>query len=296
MPKRTWALRKQIAIEILKNQAMRVPAVQRARIRAAPRTAIVAGDIGRAELDRYVFALLRKTQETAGDLAGKRVAEIGPGDHLATGIAFLAAGASSYVSLDRFCGDYDSPLARAWYRAVRDAWPAVFPNHPWPDWLDPDRFPGAYPDRVSSVREGVEAASGVPVCDVVCSYAVGEHVSDVEAFGRTTREMLTPGGVAMHLVDFNQHFDWVKYGGHYVFLSISERVWRWMGSARGLENRVRYHEFVDAMVRQGLTVETVHKIVVPDVPDVERLAPRFRAMPLESLQTLQATFVCRPTS
>jgi hypothetical protein len=287
---------RQIAVEIAKNVAMGSDTIRDWRLRR-PRTTISDADPAKDIVERYGLALPRKMLSMLGSLEGKAVAEIGPGDTLAAGFAMLAAGASRYTCLDRFPGDYGSAYAKGFYRGVKAAWPQAFPELPWPQWLDPDRFPEAYPDRVNVVKVGVEATAGSQSVaadhDVVCSYAVGEHVQDVKAFARTSFEVLRPGGVALHVVDFSQHFDWSRWGDAFLYLSISDRVWNWMGSNRGLPNRVRFHEFLAALESTGFVVETHGRRLADSPPAPQRLLPRFRAMPLDSVRTLDATFVCR---
>ncbi len=274
---------------------MRLSSLRALRLHAAPRTSSSTNDKpAEAALQRYAVALPRTLLAAAGDLQGKHIVEIGPGDHLAAGLVMLAMGAASYTCLDRFPGQYSNGYAKRWYGAVREAWPQMFPRSEWPAWLDADRFPEAYPERIRVVKAGVEDAGELPPCDIVCSYAVGEHVLDVDAFARMTRRLLRPDGVAVHVVDFSQHFDWSRYGDQFLFLSIPDRVWKWMGSHRGLPNRVRYGEFVEALRASGLQVHTVAKNLAAIIPDAGRMQPRFRAMPVESIRTLEATFLCKP--
>jgi hypothetical protein len=286
---------KEILMESAKNMVMGCQVVQRARLRWSPRTTISAVDPAVNALDRYAFALPRVLLKAVGQIEGKSIAEIGPGDHIASGLVMLAAGAASYSCLDRFPGDYANAYAKEWYRAVRNAWPSAFPSLSWPRWLDVEDFPEAYPHRVTIQKAGVEATSEMlPPCDVVCSHAVGEHVLDVAAFAKVSRDMLRPGGVAVHVIDFSQHFDWSWYGDRFLFLSINDRLWKWMGSNRGLPNRVGYQEFREILAKAGLQVETAAKRVADEHPNPGLLAARFRHVPIESLRTLEATFLCRP--
>ena len=100
--------------EMAKNVAMGIPAVRNARV-ARRRTAL---PLDASHLDRYAFPLLDLVTTHVGSVSGKTILEIGPGDHLASGLAFLAAGAKSYSALDRFPGAYESELSRRWYRLV----------------------------------------------------------------------------------------------------------------------------------------------------------------------------------
>jgi hypothetical protein len=281
-----------VVSEIAKNLAMSVPAVRAWRLRRPRAGASYTGSVG--ELDRYAFFGLDILTERVGSLAGRSVVEFGPGDLLTSGLAMLAAGASRYAAVDRFAGDYEGAEGRKWYAAIEAGWPAKYPGIPWPAWLEAERFPHGYPDRVESLELGVERVADIGRYDVVCSFQVGEHVSDIAAFAKATRALMMPGGIAVHRVDFGPHGVWEKYSDPLTFLRLPDLVWRFMGSARGTPNRHRVHEFVDAFRAAGLIVE-LHGLEDFDGARIEfsKLNRRFRVMAPESLRTKTALFVCR---
>jgi SAM-dependent methyltransferase len=285
-----------VGIEIAKNAAMRVPPLRARRLRA-PRTSDQARD-PQAWLERYAFQALWTLEQAGIDVRGRRVVEIGPGDYLTSGLALLAGGAGSYTAIDRFTGTYSSPTARASYRATRDAWPQAFPDRPWPAALDPDRFPDGAGDLVRTISAPIETAATGERFDVVCSFQVGEHVSDLAAFARKTRELLAPGGAAVHRVDFGPHGPWRKYDDPLTFLRPPDWLWRLMGSERGIPNRHRAHEVSAALTAAGLDVAEVareHFAELPGARGRRRLARRFRGMPPESLNVRAVTYLCRPS-
>jgi hypothetical protein len=108
-----------VIIEIVKNIGVMVPAISKLRTKIG-RTALQAAP---DQLQRYVFDLVNSIMNYGGDIADKSILEIGPGDILVTGIAFLPAGAKSYTAIDRFPSDYASDVARRWYRLVAENWP-----------------------------------------------------------------------------------------------------------------------------------------------------------------------------
>lgn len=216
-----------MAVEIAKNIGMAVPPVRSARVRRG-RTARPPEP---SQLGHQVYSLFDRVIKHAGSVAGKSVLEIGPGDNIATGLAFLAAGAKSYTALDRFPGAYDGEQARAWYRLLRQSWSGEWPAH-----LDAETFPSGAP--VKAIPLPVERASGIGKFDVVCSHAVGEHVDNVDAFCRVSNESLAPGGVAVHVVDFSGH-QWEDD----IFRRFPEWLWRAMGSNRGFPNRQTLEAF-----------------------------------------------------
>ena len=282
---------REVVLEICKNAAMSIPAIRKRRLsrpRAGERFTGVDED-----LERYAFQSLRILWGTAGDLRDKTVFEIGPGDFLTSGLSILAAGATSYSSTDRFVGDYSQLEGKDWYTAIESAWPRIFPDLPWPHWLDASNFPEAYPDRVFPMDLPIERAEDVGRFDIVCSFQVGEHVSDIDAFARASAVMLNPGGCAVHRIDFGPHGRWNALHP-LAFLRVPEPLWRLMGSNRGLPNRRRLTEMVEAFERAGLDV-TLSSVDVADVEpkDVSRLPSRLRGMTLESVATLNAVFTCR---
>jgi SAM-dependent methyltransferase len=240
---------KDVCVEVVKNAAMSLPAVRRRRLKR-PRAEVP--DV--SAVDRYAFALLRLLEKVGVTVAGKRVAEIGPGDHLASGLVFLAAGATSYTTIDRFPADYSGEYAKQWYERVRLEWPARLPKIPWPAYLD--RFPSL--ENVETIPSAIERLHYVGErFDIVCSFQVGEHVSDISAFAAKTGELIAPDGVAVHLIDFGPHGPWGRYDDPTLFLRFPGWLWRLMGSARGIPNRKRPHEFEAAFQTAELEVRQV---------------------------------------
>ena len=287
---RNMLIAREVVLGTGKNAAMSIPAVRKWRL-SRPRAGerFTGAD---EDLERYAFQSLRILWETAGDLRDKTVLEIGPGDFLTSGLSILAAGATSYSSTDRFVGDYSQLEGKHWYTAIQSAWPRIFPDLPWPHWLAASNFPEAYPDRVHPMDLPIERAEDIGRFDVVCSFQVGEHVSDIDAFARASAVMLNPGGCAVHRIDFGPHG--LFHHDPLTFLRIPEPLWWLMGSSRGLPNRRRLAEMVEAFERAGLEV-TLSSVDVADIEpeDVGRLPSRLRGMTLESVATLNAVFTCR---
>lgn len=284
---------KNVIREIAKNAAMGIPKVRNWRLQRPRAGARFQGSD--EELRRYAFQSLDLLTATVGGVRGLRVAEIGPGDLLTSGLALLAAGASHYACLDRFAGDYDSAQGTQWYHGIERAWSRHYPELPWPSWLSAADFPGGYPDRVTTCDLPVEQAPDLGTFDLVCSFQVAEHVSDIEAFAEVNRRLLTDDGVAVHRVDFGPHDVWRTYPDPLTFLRFPDRVWRLMGSARGMPNRYRVDELRAAFERAGFQVSIHGRELIPaGTVEVSKLAPRFREMPLESLLTRTAIFVLRP--
>jgi hypothetical protein len=283
--------------EIIKNVTMTVPAVQRYRLNR-PRAGVQFTGAD-AELRRYAFQGLDTLQQIYGGLQGRSICEIGPGDFLTSGMAMLAAGATSYAAIDRFAGDYSRLEGKEWYAGIQRAWPRFYPDLAWPAWLDANRFPRGYPDRVTTSDVPIESAANIGTFDIVCSFQVGEHVSDINQFAHSTAMLLKASGVAIHRIDFGPHGAWRLYKDPLTFLRVPDPFWRAMGSARGAPNRRRAHEMQNAFKAAGLSVMSAEIERYPaSITDLARLPKRYQQMPLESvlINTLVLVATRNPTA
>src|SRR5436189_3484146 len=120
--------------------------------------------------------------EHTDGVKGKSICEVGAGDFLTSGISMLAAGAERYAVIDRFPGDYSGATARKMYQTVFDNWNKHFPAIEWNSSIDPLGFPDDQPGRVQLIGEGIETARTREMFDLVCSFQVGEHDSDIHGF------------------------------------------------------------------------------------------------------------------
>jgi hypothetical protein len=237
-----------VCIEIAKNYAMKVPAIRRFRTKLG-RT---AGDPVKENLHRYVFDLVDKILRHTGDIKGKTILEVGPGDHFATGLAMIALVAKSYSVLDRFPGDYKGEVAMNWYRLLQDNW--KYSN--WPKNLDVNNWFSS--ENITIYNKSVEDFHTNHKFDIVCSYAVGEHITDIKSFVNLNKKCIIKKGVGLHCIDFGGH-QWDSYGDPFLFMKFPDFVWNLMGSARGEPNRVRLAPYLRYFEEAGLKVETMDK-------------------------------------
>jgi hypothetical protein len=280
---------KDLASQMVKNLLMGSAAFRRWRMKR-PRSA--AAHTERDEfLKHYAFASLDLLLENAGDLRGKTVCEIGPGDYLTSGLSILAAGACRYCVIDRFPGDYFGDAAKRWYREIAANWNRFYPQTRWNEAIDADGFPENASDRLELIGEPLETAIPQQRYDLVCSFQVGEHLSDINAFADVHHQVLKDGGVGLHRVDFGPHDCWFSYRDPGVFLRFSDRVWRMTGSNRGVPNRKRHHEFLEAFAGAGLNVEVLYTDNFDrSIMDLKKLNKKFRQMPLDSVLTGTAIY------
>jgi hypothetical protein len=280
---------KDLASQMVKNVLMGSAAFRRWRMKR-PRSA--AAHTERDEfLKHYAFASLDLLLENAGDLQGKTVCEIGPGDYLTSGLSILAAGASRYCVIDRFPGNYFGDAAKHWYREIAANWDRFYPHIRWNEAIDADGFPENASDRLELIGEPLETAVPRQRYDLVCSFQVGEHLSDINAFADVHNQVLKDGGVGVHRVDFGPHDCWFFYRDPGIFLRFSDRVWRMTGSNRGVPNRKRHHEFLEAFARAGLNVEVLFTDNFDrSIMDLKKLNKKFLQMPLDSVLTGTAIY------
>ena len=267
-----------VIMEVLKNLGMAFPPLGKIRTLLG-RTSL---EPSIPNLDRYVLNLVNKVNLHCNGIRNKSILEIGPGDHLASGLAMLALGAKSYTAIDRFPGNYNNPKANKWYEYLKKNWP----YGAWPDeisittWLDSK--------KVFKINGGIEELSLDRQYDIVCSYAVGEHVSDVSKFAESHRRILKSNGVAMHHIDFGGH-RWDKFGDPFLFLKFPNFVWRIMGSARGEPNRIPMSGFTKVFHAAGLHVSVHDEISFEINPEDEWV----NSVAYENIQISSATFVLR---
>ena len=280
---------KDLTVQIAKNLLMGSAAFRNWRLKQ-PKTATIYSNTDEF-LRNYAFGSLNLILDNVGDLKGKSVCEIGPGDYLTSGFSILAAGASRYCVVDRFPGNYFSEAAKGWYREIEKNWNRFYPNLAWNESLSAARFPENTSDRLELIGQPLESATPSQKYDLICSFQVGEHLSDIDAFADVHNRVLTDGGVGLHRVDFGPHDCWFYYRDPGVFLSFSDQVWELAGSNRGVPNRKRHHEFLAAFERANLKVEVLFvDFFDRSLMDLERLNKKFLQMPMDSVLTGTAVY------
>ncbi|CAN5536494.1 hypothetical protein BH18ACI1_BH18ACI1_19900 [soil metagenome] len=279
--------------EIGKNILMGIPAFRRWRATRPRSGAYFTGDD--AELERYAFSGLNMLRDHIGDISGKSILEIGAGDFLTSGLAMLGAGAESYGVIDNFPGDYTGAAAKRWYQAIEENWSRFYPKLPWAENIRAAEFPEKYAERLELIAEPIETSATKKKYEIICSFQVVEHISDIDAFAEMHNRLLAPGGVAIHRVDFGPHDCWFYYRDPLTYLQFSDSVWKMSGSNRGTPNRFRHHEFLAAFERANLQVEVPCTDNFKEhLINFDNLHPRFKKMPHESLLVGTAIYILSP--
>lgn len=273
--------------QIAKNLLMGSSAVRKWRLKR-PRTAVETENVDQF-LKGNAFASLDLLLKHAGDLNGRSVCEIGAGDYLTSGLSILAAGASKYGVIDRFPGDYFGETAKFWYSEIEKNWDRYYADITWG--LDASNFPENAGSELELIGDPLETAQTKHKYDIVCSFQVGEHISDINAFAEIHNRTLNKGGIGLHRVDFGPHDVWFWYRDPGTFLRFSDKIWNMTGSNRGVPNRKRHHEFIDAFERANLDVEVLYTDNFErSSMDLAKLNRKFREMPLDSVLTGTAIY------
>lgn len=288
-----------IARELAANLAMGIPTIKSRRVRKGRTIGVAAEVKAQLVLDQFNFFI-----EAIGrrPIQGKVVAEIGPGDAIPLAPLFLAAGARSYIAVDRFLGEVHGAEAYRLYRAVVELLPerlssglhdlcgaagceSVEELLRLPDRVRLHRFPIEQPD--DSMRGQA---------DYVVSFNVCEHLADLPRAFRGMRSLLAPEGLMIHRVDYGPHDVWVTgYNNPLAFLTVPRPIWRAMTSNRGCPNRVRHAQLM-AMIR-ALGFECADRIGhrASDVAIDEaraHLSSEFRLLSDDEIAVLDAEVIC----
>jgi len=166
---------------------------------------------------------------TAAMIEGASLLEIGPGDSLGVGLRFLARGAASYTTLDKFFSRRDATNERCIYELL------------WQDLTEAERLrfdeavrlqpaPRFHPDKVRAVYgHGAQDADQVfaPASfDGILSRAVLHEIYEAKAALEALDRVLKPGGWMIHKIDLRDDGLFSGRGFHPLeFLTISGPVY-----------------------------------------------------------------------
>jgi cyclopropane fatty-acyl-phospholipid synthase-like methyltransferase len=211
-----------------------------------------------------------------GDLTGKTVIEIGPGDNLGLALCSIANGASSVVALEKFATVQQSPELQA----------AIYRHFDYRGTAVP-----------SLVVKSFEEYDGPPV-DLIYSVDVLENVDDVPRAFKEMARLLKPGGKAIHAIDFCGHNAFMGTG--LGFLTCPEWLYQSLHSHLVTSNRVRYGEVLRAIETAGMHFSHVQILERATDAHVESIRPRlqkrWRDFPASDLRILQAVVTATKTT
>lgn len=123
---------------------------------------------------------------------------------------------------------------------------------------------------------------------LTASFAVLEHVEDIDAICKRLFEITMPGGLVYHFVDLADHRVYRGDASFHALTFLTEKE-----APRNL-NRLRAPEVTAAHERTGFEILKDQRTAI-DLPQAirEQLQPRFRDMPVEDLSTIKQHLLLR---
>ncbi len=287
--------------EFLANCAMGIPSVRDRRIRSSRTTQDDVKAHSKLILDQYIFFTSNFSPKS---IQGSSILELGPGDAAPLAMLFIASGASRYVALDRFPGDITSPRALAIYEAVLLRAQATgielshlnldnFSKASILDWFSREKR-----IRIEPLSADEEVVASLGPFDLIVSFNVVEHLSNLERAFSNLNQILEKDGVMIHRVDYGPHDVWRSYTNLLSFLAIPDWVWDVLGSNRGYPNRLRHQQIVEQLSQLGLAVSSRISKMAPAECAQElwsTLANRYPGLTAEQISILSAELICSPT-
>ncbi len=203
-------------------------------------------------VEAYAPHLRPKQREIAGSI----IIELGAGATNSSCYALAAGGAAMVWALEPFVA-FDSALDAALLARTAE-------------------LSGVAAESLKSRVRRVQSLSEVPAgtAHLVLSHSVLEHVGDPAALFRELLPRMAPGGGALHLVDYRDHFFVMPYH----FLRFSAATWnRWLNP--GDLPRWRLYDHLEAFTTCGWKTEVLEQSVESNSKrDVEgRVSRDFRA-------------------
>lgn len=139
--------------------------------------------------------------------------------------------------------------------------------------------------------------------DIVVSHEVLEHIPPpiIEGILAETRRILTPRGIACHLIDNSDHWQHVDRALSRVnFLKYSDSRFRWTHVAElHYQNRLRHSQYRRMFDRAGFDIRLEQREVDAGsrhdlVSGRVQVASQFREFPVDDLATLTSFFLTAP--
>jgi len=257
----------------------------------------------------------------------RTVVEIGPGNSLGVGLAALLSGVDRYYALDAVVHmDFsknnrllDELLPMFLNKAPvpgQEAFPdlGALPSTAFPDHLLPqvsakeslaedrmgrirkDLRPPLSPDANEMLFYLVAGRKELPAriagsVDWILSQFVMEHVDDLRGAYKKFYDLLKPGGIMTHHIDFRSH--WVSYdwNGYWTY---GDWTWRLIRGKRPyFINRAPLSEHIACMKKAGFEVLEAEKTSGTSNISRDQLAARYSDLTEEDLQTMFAMITVR---
>ncbi|SKA83065.1 Methyltransferase domain-containing protein [Paucidesulfovibrio gracilis DSM 16080] len=174
-------------------------------------------------------------------------------------------------------------------KAALERWDALFTRQAGRLLLESNQLKFAFPHRFSCLPEPDGSQ------DVVCSFAVLEHVRAPERAVAETRRILRPGGVAVMQVTTQDHRSFGVAGDHtpISYRRHSEEEWETITANTFYQNRLapfQWRELFEAQGFRMLEYRVLKQYVAPK-QELDELHPDFRGWSREQQQEMDCLIV-----
>jgi hypothetical protein len=282
----------QVLRECTANAIMGVPIIRKWRVNHGRTTSALMAQQVQLALAQFSFFIDAIGWE---NIQGKTIIEIGPGDSIPLGLLFLGAGVKKYVAVDRFLGDVSGPSAKHIYHDLIKSAPERLSSgwanrgldaYKYPDWEPDDHRAG-----IRLIRKSIEDIDigDYEQGEILISFNVIEHLQNVRQAAKNMADMLVPGGIMLHRVDYGPHA--FRHKNPLMFLTITRRLWSIMGSNRGLPNRLRHSQILEALEFSGFknADRITHRFDIEDLEPIRsKLCREFIDLKTEDLLVADA--------
>lgn len=276
---------------------------------------------GGSDSARYCYSVwlrhLVLAAESNQNTNPRTVAELGPGDSLGVGLAALLTGAERYLAFDVVV-HANTVRNQAVFAQLVDLFRQRAPipdEHEFPE-ANPKLRDYAFPagiltderlghtlsdERIAAIRESLDDCSSTNSLiqyrapwfsdqviergsvDMIYSQAVLEHVDLLQKVYHCMHLWLAPRGFMSHQIDLKCHGWANEWNGHWTF---SESMWKLIrGKDSWLINREPASTHIRYMQQEGYRIMRVDRVRRHSKIVRKDLAPRFRDMPDEDLET-----------
>jgi SAM-dependent methyltransferase len=210
---------------VVQNSLLALPGTKSIQSRMSTSTGANAKENYPEVMRGWAEQVIAAAKEGGIDVAGAKIAEVGPGHSLGVALNLLLAGASEVFACDvkRFADPSNvEPL-----RPIAECWKK---HHPELKEM-PDLKQTMSRLQYAIVRDDGSWPIADNSVDILFSYFAGEHLRAPAEVLAETQRVLRPGGVCMYAIDLRDHINrdrnWLQ------FLYYEPWLWEAMTSRRG---------------------------------------------------------------
>jgi len=187
-------------------------------------------------------------------LQQKSILEIGTGSYFLTALLYLSKGTKRFISIDRFnCLRKKEERDYVHGQMMKTLSP-----------LERKNLCGAYSEKTNEFlksgrfdyfQKAFENFNPDEKFDYIVSYAVLEHIWDIDSVAKKSKDLLKPGGRFIAFIGNNDHGMFSRKFPWYEYYTIPEWVYKNMVALSGRPNRYTPDIYISAFKKQGLSAK-----------------------------------------